>query len=439
MQGYWLIHIQLEQGAILTAEVAIITRSGVAVAADSAVTVGRERVWKSANKLFSLSPSHDIGVMIFGNGDFCGAPWEVIIKEFRNSVSGVPVKYVENIVDMFFAFLSDIKIPREDENSLSWLFAFTDAKNFCESSIQSEKAIEARRQFIEAAKGMKGVVSEFDLVLDGVKFSDFSKKYGEVIEEIIGSDFNFSVTKELRDEFKKLCFEMYIRKYESNAATGVVFAGFGSLEIFPTIIELVVDGKSDGKSRAWIKRNVNLNEKNRDYCEVIPFAQADISHLLLQGIQPGYLEYIENFWSLSLENMTDRYLKDYVSGPQRSERRKTERSVNAEIVKGFVTEFRQYMRNKTIQPMMEAISSLPREEVCAMSEALVEMTSLRRRIDSSLETVGGPVDVAFISKSDGFIWIKRKFYFDSKLNYDFPARRQNRLRDNGNGGGANEI
>ena len=32
------------------------------------------------------------------------------------------------------------------------------------------------------------------------------------------------------------------------------------------------------------------------------------------------------------------------------------------------------------------------------------------------ETVGGPIDVAVISKSEGFIWIKRKLYFDKNLN-----------------------
>ena len=33
--------------------------------------------------------------------------------------------------------------------------------------------------------------------------------------------------------------------------------------------------------------------------------------------------------------------------------------------------------------------------------------------------VGGPVDVAVISKGDGFVWIRRKNYFDSQDNYKF--------------------
>ena len=37
------------------------------------------------------------------------------------------------------------------------------------------------------------------------------------------------------------------------------------------------------------------------------------------------------------------------------------------------------------------------------------------------ETVGGPIDVAVISKGDGFVWIKRKHYFDRELNQHFFA------------------
>ena len=40
------------------------------------------------------------------------------------------------------------------------------------------------------------------------------------------------------------------------------------------------------------------------------------------------------------------------------------------------------------------------------------------------ETVGGPVDVAVISKGDGFIWIRRKHYFDPALNTRYFDRQQ---------------
>ena len=36
--------------------------------------------------------------------------------------------------------------------------------------------------------------------------------------------------------------------------------------------------------------------------------------------------------------------------------------------------------------------------------------------------MGGPVDVAVISKGDGFIWIKRKHYFSPELNIRYFER-----------------
>lgn len=78
---------------------------------------------------------------------------------------------------------------------------------------------------------------------------------------------------------------------------------------------------------------------------------------------------------------------------------------------------------------MKVISSLPKEEMADMAEALVEITSLRRRVDSPLESVGGPIDVAVISKGDGLVWIKRKHYFDGALNGDFRERKRLKLED----------
>jgi hypothetical protein len=51
-----------------------------------------------------------------------------------------------------------------------------------------------------------------------------------------------------------------------------------------------------------------------------------------------------------------------------------------------------------------------------MAEALVNLTKLKRRVSDQQETVGGPVDVALITKGDGFVWVRRKSYYDAALN-----------------------
>jgi len=44
-----------------------------------------------------------------------------------------------------------------------------------------------------------------------------------------------------------------------------------------------------------------------------------------------------------------------------------------------------------------------------LAEALVHLTAFRAHMSADEdETVGGPIDVAVISKGDGFVWVKKK-------------------------------
>ena len=94
-----------------------------------------------------------------------------------------------------------------------------------------------------------------------------------------------------------------------------------------------------------------------------------------------------------------------------------------------VGEFTDYLgerKKSNYKPITIVVESLPKEGLAEMAEALVSLTSLKRRVslDGSLaaETVGGPIDVAVISKGDGLVWIKRKQYFSPNLNHRYFYR-----------------
>ena len=70
----------------MTAEIALLNKTAVALAADSAMTdLGTGKIYP-ANKLFALTKWHPIGVMIYANANFMGVPWETIIKMYRQSI-----------------------------------------------------------------------------------------------------------------------------------------------------------------------------------------------------------------------------------------------------------------------------------------------------------------------------------------------------------------
>ncbi|WP_231686950.1 hypothetical protein [Bacillus sp. JCM 19034] len=67
-----------------------------------------------------------------------------------------------------------------------------------------------------------------------------------------------------------------------------------------------------------------------------------------------------------------------------------------------------FKREQFIYPILDVVESLPTKELAHMAESLLNVASLKRKISISMETVGGPIDVAIITKGDGFTWVKKK-------------------------------
>ena len=75
-----------------------------------------------------------------------------------------------------------------------------------------------------------------------------------------------------------------------------------------------------------------------------------------------------------------------------------------------------YMQEEYVDGIVEAVASFNIEDMANMAESLIAVTNLQRHISSSDESVGGPIDVAVITRSEGFIWVKHKEWFSQDLN-----------------------
>lgn len=78
-------------------------------------------------------------------------------------------------------------------------------------------------------------------------------------------------------------------------------------------------------------------------------------------------------------------------------------------------ELGEFQREKNVDPILNIVTMLPKDGLAAMAESLVNLTSFKRRVSEDAETVGGPIDLAVISRGDGFIWIKGWFLLRSTV------------------------
>ena len=92
----------------MTAEVGVLNSVGVALAADSAVSLGpnADKIYSSADKLFNLSNNAPVGIMINGNATFLGVPWETVIKAYRRRIRGKTFPKLADYRNDFFKFVS---------------------------------------------------------------------------------------------------------------------------------------------------------------------------------------------------------------------------------------------------------------------------------------------------------------------------------------------
>ena len=88
----------------MTAEIAVMNKQALALAADSAVTQG-QKIFPSANKIFMLSKYHPVGVIIYDNAEFMGIPWETIIKIYRSKLAQKEFDTLKEYANDFIDFL----------------------------------------------------------------------------------------------------------------------------------------------------------------------------------------------------------------------------------------------------------------------------------------------------------------------------------------------
>jgi hypothetical protein len=93
----------------MTAEIAILNKQAVALAADSAVTISaslkEEKIFDSADKLFELSNHNPIGIMLYNGMSFMEAPLPSLIRQFRNNCCAA--KNVEQAAEKFLEYLQE--------------------------------------------------------------------------------------------------------------------------------------------------------------------------------------------------------------------------------------------------------------------------------------------------------------------------------------------
>lgn len=429
----------------MTAEIAIMNKTAVALAADSAVTIEQDKgnkIFNTVNKLFALSKYQPVGIMIYGGANFMDVPWESIIKIYRAKLGKEKFSTLKEYADNFLTFLTEnttLFPESEQEKHFFRTIAgyFVDIKNEIDEEVKTKLVSDKKI----AETSVKDIVEQmikkhFDLWDKASRLNhiaaDYDKslleKYGELINKARNEVFQqLPISEKSFNELRIICTNIFSKDSFARNSSGIVIAGFGEEETFPSLVSFAIEAKINNSLKYKKEKDAVISFES-NAC-IIPFAQREMVDTFIQGVDPYYNKIVTDYLFEYFAKYPD-YIMDSIENidtNRKQEFSKKLKEIGISILADFNKKLQDYRETFHINPIINAVSFLPKDELAAMAESLVNLTSFKRKISLDAETVGGPIDVVVISKGDGFIWIKRKHYFKPELNPHFFA---NYFREN---------
>jgi hypothetical protein len=345
-----------------------------------------------------------------------GVDWEVIIKSYRDYLEDTPYDHLSDYAEDFINYLA--KFPYFTENQMLYYLAsmcydvFGDIKSAFIKDLHKEfdakeniELSQINTVFNSTLKGIQEALKKSEdekaIKLDSDFIDSNSKTINEIIEDVFEK---FQVSKKQIAEITsilKLVFQKGEGWIDDYDFTGIVIAGYGEREIFPSIYQFKVGGKL-GDSLIYFGKDTDTISTDRTSL-IYPFAQTKMVYQFVLGIDDDF----EDQLGEELKTILHKILpltKDL------GEEKETA------IFKLWYDYIKEYQGKVFREPIHSIVASMHASELVSMAEAMVNLTALKRHVSTDEESVGGPIDVALITRGEGFIWIKRKTNYDPHIN-----------------------
>lgn len=414
----------------MSAGIIVMNKYAIAMAADSAVTVGNHKaIHNSANKLFALSMFEPVGAIIYSNAQFMQIPMEIIIKQYKTELGRQSFPTLQEYVENFVTFLEEhVDLFHFKENEEDYVLEI--CNNFLQALVEIYK--KHARAYIE--KVNRPLTDEEDQSLKNksikeiIQFAESLNKKHDGFTEYVRTAFYDKIVAYISKHIPwisekekltdKIC-DLFNSDFTGDGYLGIAIAGYGKSEIFPHMVHLELSGILNGKLRYERINSKDINENNS--ATIIPLAQSDVMHTFIRGYNSVIIQQVADNTPSLIHKRIDAIPDSSLNSTQKKIVKKAMDSFQSDIVQLI----QEISNADFVDPIIESVNSLPIEELALFAESMINITSVRRRVamDGNIGTVGGPIDVAIVTRGDGLIWLKRKHYFDSKKNPQFIYKR----------------
>ena len=424
----------------MTAEIAVMNRMGVALAADSVVSIYADGVQKkshdSAVRPFMLSEWQPVGIMVYHHASLLGVPWETIIKLFRNDIRTNRFDKLEQYGHELISFLaSRERLFPIDVQQKYFLQEFkgecdkiVSLANHLHDLIPLAERLSAERTLGKRAAIISEVIDDrlgtWEGRTDATDFTDqtasafLGTMSGDVHSIIMRMFAEWPVEAEQVQKLMQIARCLVFKKHlETPSYTGLVIGGYGEMEHFPVLQHIVISGVYGDVLKYEETGVVGISEDKPSYIE--SFAETEAINEFLYGVSAPVWDEISN--AAEIIGSAPVEALERVPGMMGAENEELleETKLSSKKQALHVLETVRLLALRRFGEILGVIEILPLKELASVASTLVSLSSFNKQLSLEAETVGEPIDVAVISKGDGFIWIERKHYFKPELNHRY--------------------
>ncbi|MEZ5922523.1 MAG: hypothetical protein R3C60_14410 [Parvularculaceae bacterium] len=415
----------------MTSEVVLMNRQAVAMAADSAVTItGHQylKTYQSVDKLFPLVDGQPIAVMIYNNAEIMSTPWETVISLYRDQIRGRALDTVQDYAEDFMNFLSgnpDLFPAEHQDTEFFKLLAVVytviaedfdhQVQKLAESNSKVRDHLSSIFEFVVGQlhadyqrypdDSPRGDLSCFPQGMGEQVRRRYRGEIDQLMESLIASLRNdygaLTVSDATRERLRDIAVYAVTRDAFFEHYTGVVFAGFGSRDKFPSMRSYLSSSVILGILKRKQDRAADMTSDAGPVVQ--PFAQDRMIRTFLTGMD----QYLRMFMygetlKLSMSLVSDVIGRAPISDAQRQAlfRDYSEKNMGYAL-REFFKSIDAYQYAVHTRPIYRAIGSLPKRELGETAASLIKLNSFQQKVMHSVETVGGPIDVAVITRNGG--------------------------------------
>ena len=392
----------------MTCQVVLANGHGVALASDTAVTVGSGIVHTGAQKIHPIGEAHPIAVLHAHSTVLSGIPVDVLLAEWAGSLGTDRLETVEAYRESFLGWLeltldTAVADHLHQEDSLAFVTdlmrsVWRDMKNMLEGvdPEHSEHAVDswlasclARWHDVQELEGFNGDLGHetFGKLVTSDAEWPLEKRFEYWFDDVPRSD-------EIDARLWLLLEEMFRKSCHPLDSARLTFAGFGNAELFAAVAG--VDVRSFVNHTLLVNRISPLSvEDASPHAICVRVAQKSAIETFLTGFSADLVEEVAS----GLEDSATGSPHELSEGSYASQRL----TPVGEVLREKLDAASQQQR---MGKFWNVVSVLPSSALAETAKRLVNIQSLDLLLRGEVETVSKDCHLALITKSEGFAVIQ---------------------------------